>query len=99
MKEGKIYISGAITGVLNAFELFEEAENELKEYYLEVVNPMKLPHNHNKTWASYMREDIKALCDCDSIYMLENWSVSIGAGIERNLAIQLGIKQIYQRSE
>ncbi len=95
-----IYISGQITGlnIKDAHQLFEIAENDLKELGLTVVNPTKLEHNHGKTWAEYMKEDIKALCDCDSIYMLHNWKKSTGANIEHALAKDLGLKVIYQQS-
>jgi hypothetical protein len=94
----KIYISGKISGIeLEAEKLFEKAENELKHKGFEPVNPMKLNHQHNKSWNSYMKEDIKALCDCDSIYMMSNWTDSKGAIIEHNLSIQLGIDVIYEK--
>jgi hypothetical protein len=43
-----------------------------------------------------MKEDIKALCDCDQIFMLSNWVDSKGAIIEHAIAMYLGIKVIYQ---
>lgn len=48
----RIYISGKITGLPfdEAFKMFENAENKLKFRGYEVVNPMKLNHNHNKSW-------------------------------------------------
>lgn len=93
----RIYISGKISGMEEkAFELFEEAEMLLHTYGYEVINPMKLPHNHDKQWHSYMREDIKALCECDAIYMLRNWKDSRGAQIEFELANYLEIDIIHQ---
>lgn len=88
----KTYISGAITGTTDYMERFERAEQLLKAQGREVVNPTKLPHNHDKTWESYMREDIKALMDCDAIYLLRRWSPSRGAWIEFKLATELGLK-------
>lgn len=96
----KIYISGKITGIENqAPALFEAAENYLTSLGYQVINPMKLPHNHGKTWAEYMREDIKALCDCDAIYFLKNWIDSNGACIEFWLADDLHIEKFYQDAE
>lgn len=90
----KIYISGKIIGLENneAFKRFDEAEKELKAKGFEVVNPMTIEHNHDKSWINYMKTDIKALMDCDAIYMLPNWKTSRGAKIERQLAIDLGMK-------
>ena len=58
----KVYISGKITGIENeAPELFAKAEKELQSKGFETVNPLTLNHQHDKSWHSYMKEDIKAL--------------------------------------
>lgn len=88
-----IYIAGKISGMeKEAFKLFEEAQHELESQGHVVINPMKLPHNHDKTWKSYMRECIKELVDCDEIYMLKNWADSHGAKLEYIVAHEIGIK-------
>ena len=94
----KIYISGKITGLPfdTAFDMFEKAEKKLQIMGWTTVNPMKQPHNHSKTWEAYMREDIIAMMDCDSIYMLKGYSESKGACIEFDLADKLGMKIIYE---
>jgi|LakMenEpi03Aug12_release.lakeMendotaPanAssembly.Ray.scaffolds.fasta_scaffold558115_2 hypothetical protein len=102
----KIYISGKISGLtteeaLNNFERAEkylhENQNSLDSVYVnELVNPMKLEHNHDKTWVEFMKEDISALLTCDAIYLLKNWGDSRGARIERAIALELGIKIIYE---
>lgn len=94
----KIYISGKITGMEEeAYALFEKAESDIKKLMWEPVNPMKLKHDHDKSWQSYMRECVKALCDCHCIYMLNNYRDSPGALIELEIAIQLGIDVIFQK--
>jgi hypothetical protein len=93
----KIYISGKISGIENqAEELFARAEKELLARGFQPVNPMSLNHNHDKSWHSYMREDVKALCECEAVYMLSNWSDSKGAIIEHTIAMYLGLKIHYQ---
>lgn len=94
----KIYISGQITGIeKEAPLLFKKAVTELYERGFEYIfNPMELKHDHDKSWENYMKTDIKALCDCDAIYMLSNWTNSKGAEIERRIAIDLGMKVIYE---
>ena len=88
----KIYISGPITGIENGNkEAFDHVEGELKARGHEVVNPHSLPHNHGKSWEEYMREDIKALLDCEAVYALAGWSRSRGAVVEVDLADTLGI--------
>jgi hypothetical protein len=88
----KIYISGKISGIeAEAEKLFAQAEELLISQGYEVVNPFKLEHNHDKSWISYMRVCIIALCSCDCIYILKNHSTSKGALIEIDIAIKLGL--------
>jgi len=96
-KRTLIYLSGQITGIEErAFDIFESAEKQLLSNGYAVVNPMKLPHRHDKTWESYMREDIEALVKCDAIFMLPNWHASRGAKIEYSLAYSMGLKVMMQ---
>ena len=92
----KIYLSGKISGlpICETIKNFESAENQLKGLAT-IVNPMRLKHDHDKTWESYMKEDIKALLECDAIAMLPNYNDSKGALIELNLAKSLGLEIIY----
>jgi len=94
----KIYISGQITGIEKLAEtLFLDAELKLNGKGYEVVNPFKVcPYKKDYTWKDYMIADIRALVDCDIIYMLPNWVNSKGAEIERRIAMDLGITVIYE---
>lgn len=95
----KMYISGKITGIeAEAETLFAEAEKFLLKKNFEPLNPMKLPHNHDKSWKSYMKECIIALCKCDGIYMLKNWQDSHGAILEHTIAKGLNMPIMYQDS-
>jgi hypothetical protein len=97
-RKTKIYISGKITGIEEeAAHIFESASSLLQIQGYEIINPMTLPHNHDKSWESYMREDLKALLDCDSIYMLNGWNDSKGANLEYHIAISLGLEVIYEK--
>jgi hypothetical protein len=94
----KIYISGAITNNPNAKAQFEKAKQTLLEMNkcYEPISPMDLPHEHDKSWNAFMREDIKALMECQGIYMIEGWTNSQGAFIEKELAQSLDFKIIYE---
>lgn len=93
----KIYISGKITGIEKEAEtLFANAEKEVIQMGFLPVNPLTINHNHDKSWQSYMKEDVKALCDCDAIYMLSNWRDSNGATIELSIANHLELDVIHQ---
>ena len=95
MSRGKVYISGPITGVDfgNRFA-FSSARAVLELCGYEAVDPSKVQLDDEATWADYMRADLKLLLDCDFIYMLEGWEDSKGARLERELAENLGIKEI-----
>lgn len=89
----RVYIAGKISGMETQAAIeFQTAEDLLLKLGYEVVNPMKLPHEHDKSWESYMKECIKFLVDCDHIYLLDNWSQSTGAKIECQLALSLKIE-------
>ena len=93
----KIYIAGKITGlpIEVSFAAFEKAEQYLVSEGHEPVNPMKLPHDHGRTWAEYMRECFDALNTCEAIYMMPGYVNSIGACAEHEVARSLGLKVIY----
>lgn len=91
----KIYIAGKITGIEDlAAERFDCVENILISEGYEVVNPMKLPHNHDKSWESYMKECITELVKCDGIYLMKGFELSKGARVEAKLASDLSIDVI-----
>ena len=93
----RVYISGQITGIeVEARELFSNAGTYLMCKGFDVVNPMELTHTNLDCWNTCMAIDIKAMMDCSIVYMLNNWTNSKGAEIERDLAIALGFEVIYQ---
>ena len=93
----RIYISGKITGIEGeAAAIFEKAEAEVLKLGFEPVNPMKINHDHDLSWQSYMKADIKALMNCDGIYLINNWKESKGARIEHRIANRLGM-EIYSQ--
>lgn len=92
-----IYISGKISGMEEeARTIFDRAEQEIISMGHHPINPMKLPADHDKSWYSYMKADIKVLMDCEGIYMIGNWAESPGAIIEHTLALQLGMTIWYE---
>lgn len=96
MKNKTIYIAGPITGhdLKERFEAFEIVENKYKALGFNVVNPMKLKHDHDKSWESYMRECIEALIKCDAIYLMQGWELSDGARLEFTIASKLKMQII-----
>lgn len=98
MDKMKVYISGQITGlnIKVAEGYFEVVENKLSDAGHAPINPCKiLPYDPKFTWKEYMIEDIKAIFDCEAMFMLDNWRESKGAQIEHMLAQHLGLKVFY----
>ena len=92
----KTYISGPISGMPDVnVKAFQEVADRLLVQGIECVNPHCLRHDHDKSWSSYMRVDIKAMMDCDVIIMLPGWEKSKGAVIEHGLALDLGMTVTY----
>lgn len=94
----KCYIAGKIGG-LSEMEYkgnFESAKDYLKNIGVEPVSPLDLPHNHDRTWNSYMREDLAAMLQCDAVYAINNWRLSPGAKIEVELALNVGMPILQQ---
>ena len=100
MRYEKIYISGAITGLPNDnAESFQKAEELLTPCSNKVINPLKLDHSNCNVWGDYMRNDIKALMDCNAIYMLNGYKKSHGAMVEYRLAKTLGMQIVYEKKQ
>jgi hypothetical protein len=97
--EKKCYIAGKI-GKLPKEEYefnFAVASIEVASIDMIPISPIELPHNHGKTWNEYMKEDLIAMLQCQSVYALRNWRQSPGATIEVETAKSVGIEIIYQK--
>lgn len=93
----KTYLSGGMSNLPEFnFPAFHRAAASLRARGIEVVNPAELDaaDTEPKTWAEYLRRDIKALMDCDCIAMLPGWRDSKGATLENHIAQQLGMQVI-----
>lgn len=91
----KVYISGAVSDDENFREKFSKAEKLLLSQGYEVVNPVK-DEEDGHTWEYYMRKDIVKLMSCDCIYMLKDWYLSKGAGLELHIAKKLNMERMYE---
>jgi len=94
----KVYISGPITGIDNYIDNFHMAAKELAAAGYIPIDPCSLEHDHDKSYEAYMKEDIKALLDCDYIYMLEGWRQSKGASCELYIANSCKINRLPRRA-
>ena len=90
--KGPIYVSGPMTGMLELnFPAFNAAAQRLRALGFEVVNPAELNPDPAAKWVDCMRQDIKALCDCQAVATLPGWERSKGASLEVLIAERLGM--------
>jgi hypothetical protein len=94
----KCYIAGKIGGLPEEeyTAKFNKAKEEVAAIGFEPVSPLDLPHKHDKSWESYMKEDLIVMLQCQAIYLLDNWTTSPGATYEANIAKLVKIKILYQ---
>lgn len=86
----KVYISGPMTGLPgHNFPAFNAAAKQLRSLGVDVVNPVEVCRESGGKWHDYMKADIKALCDCDGLVLLDGWQHSNGAQLELNIAHRL----------
>lgn len=90
----KVYISGPITGTNDYERRFKRAVEFLEFLGDFPVNPVELVKD--ETWEDCMKEDIKLLLDCDTIFMLNGFEKSKGAMLEFNLACSLGMTILFE---
>jgi hypothetical protein len=95
----KCYIAGKVSGLDEKVyrSNFRRAEIAVSVLGYEPVNPVELPHDHDRTWQSYMREAMIEMLKCDLVYAQSNWQESHGASLEIELAKELQMPIIYQK--
>ncbi len=91
----KCYIAGPMRGYpdLN-FPAFNKAAEDMQDKMWEVVNPVDI--NPDPSYSVCMYNDIKALIECDAIYMLRGWEKSNGASLEYQIANALELEILYE---
>lgn len=93
-----LYISGPMSGMpeLN-YPAFNAAAEHLRERGYAVVNPAEVQSTKPEmAWGDWMRADIAALLNCDTIYLLKGWEQSKGASLEYYIAESLGMAVMHQ---
>jgi nucleoside 2-deoxyribosyltransferase len=95
-----IYISGPITGMPNGNrEQFAKVAKALRDNGHLVVSPREINQGASPTWVSCMRNDLRAMMDCDSIILLEGYQNSKGAMLEMLVAASLGFHSFFMDGE
>ena len=99
MSNGRIYISGPITGTNNSFQRFSMAVDVLEDMgWDSIVNPAYVNTGMpgDMTHEEYMVMSMAMLSLCDSIYMLRDWEYSKGARMEFAYAVENNFKIFFQ---
>lgn len=92
----KCYLSGPITGTTDYHDRFISAFQNVFEMGMVPINPVTLKHDHDKKYESYLKESLKAMLDCQCIYLMTGYEKSKGATIERFIAQRLNYEIFYQ---
>lgn len=91
-REGLVYLSGPMTDIADYnFPAFNDEAARLRALGYSVVNPAEINPDDALPWATCMRADIKALCDCTTIALMPGWMNSKGAHLEFHIAHRLGM--------
>lgn len=83
-----IYIAGKISGepIAQCTIKFGTIQKEIERAGHKAVNPLEVVIDPTTTWNQAMRKDIKALMDCDAIFLLADYKNSRGAMLEAQIA-------------
>ena len=89
----KVYISIPITGkdYKKQREHADQIARSLSRKGYEPVNPFNIYAGKNPDYWDHICYNLRALADCDVIYLCEGWSYSCGCSIERDFALQAQI--------
>lgn len=94
-KDKKIFLSGAISNRLDTYNLyFNAAADVLMKRGWKVYSPTCIPID--TSWKDAMKQTIRALTECDVVYVLRGYEESEGVKMELDLAKRLGLTIIYE---
>ncbi len=94
--KSKIYLSGPMTGYPEYnYPLFNKTAEYIRSYGYPVFNPAEcFDGDTSLPKETYMREDIKAVLECEMVVTLPGWQESSGALLEVEVARACGIPVI-----
>ena len=100
MKPVRVYVAGPMTGIQDLnFPAFHRAAASLRASGYEVINPAEINADPEAGWNACMRADIAQLVTCDAIALLPGFERSRGATLERHIALQLEMREIFITQE
>lgn len=95
----KVYISLPISGrdIDEARQQADLAAAKLSRLGHRPVNPFNIYAGKYPTYADHLCCDLRALMDCDAIYMCDGWEKSGGCSIEFFVALKFDLEIITER--
>lgn len=95
-----VYISGAVSGVKDYLDHFNEAEKLLVTAGFKVINPARAFKEASKSLPYDQLMDLCSalLLQCDAVHLLKGWNYSLGSKNEPKLAEENGIKTMFESS-
>jgi len=94
----RVYVSGRIKDYPEHQQHFLQGCGVMRDAGHDPVNPCDLDHEPGATYEDFMREDLRALLDCQAIFMLDGWEKSVGARTEHLVACMIGLKLWYENA-
>lgn len=87
-KVNRLYIAGPMTGYAESnYPAFNAVADALRDVGYEVINPAEFGNDNGRTsYVDLLRNDLRALLDCDGVAALDNWWESVGARNEIQVA-------------
>ena len=91
----RIYLSGPMTGLPgNNYPAFDAEAARLRALGYDVVNPAEINVDMDAPWHKCLRDDIRAMLDCDAIALIDGWHDSVGAHLELHIAHRVGMRVV-----
>ncbi len=95
----RVYLSGPMSNMPDFnFPAFNTEAERLRALGYDVINPVDINPDTTTPYNECLRNDLKALLDCDTIAMLDGWMDSNGAHLEMHVAQRVGIRVVEART-
>lgn len=94
MKNGKLVLSGPITGVSDYKERFAYVASVMRKHFEEAFSPAELEDGHTEAW--YMARCAEQIETAGHVFFMSGWEHSAGCRAEWAHAVKLHIKTSYQ---
>lgn len=97
-KTTRIYLSLPISGydLQERIDTAMQMEVKLRGLGYDVFNPLGDGWMNGLSTHEYMKHDLKALLNCDAIFIMKGWNRSAGCKLELDTAVAIGIDVFFE---